>query len=101
VVGSAARYGVLSGSDRLSVDLTDLSAAADIHGFESSRVFPSIELIEEKSDAVYFDVREDGDVLWASPVQTWLELSAAGPREREAAKVLEMAILQGRAEDLL
>jgi hypothetical protein len=100
-VGSAARYGVLSGPDRLSVYVTDLKAAAEILGVESSRVFPNIELIEEKGDAVYFDVRDDGDVLWASPIQTWLELSVAGPRERAAAKVLEMAILEGRAEDLL
>jgi hypothetical protein len=98
--GSAGRYGVLSGPDQLPLYVTDLDAAADLLQVRATRVFPNIRLIEEKSAVVYFDARLRGVERWASPVQAWLELATGGPRERDAAGMLETALLQGRAEEM-
>jgi hypothetical protein len=98
--GSAGRYGVLSGPDQLSLYVTDLDAAASLLQVRATRVFPNIRLIEEKSDVVYFDIRLRGGEQWASPVQVWLELATGGPRERDAAGMLETALLQGHAEEM-
>ena len=68
---------------------------------KDSRVFPNVELIEKESDSSYFDARSEGAIRWSSPIQTWLELSLAGPREREAAQALEAALARGEAESLL
>jgi hypothetical protein len=94
-LGSAARYKVLSGSERLSLYVEDMETAVQSLEVAPGVVFPNLELIEEKDEAVYFDAREAEGVLWASPVQTWLELSTAGPREREAATGLEAMLLRG------
>lgn len=74
-----------------------------LEGFELGYygLFPNLQLIEEKSDVVYFDARQEGVARWASPIQAWLELSLGGPREREAAQSLEMALLKGQEDPLL
>ena len=100
-LGSAGRYHVLSGPDTLSLYVKELDAAREILDVKATSVFPNIELIEYKGDVVYFDAREDKGVLYASPVRTWLELAAGGPREREAAQVLEDSLLKGEGEKLL
>lgn len=98
-VGSAPHYGVLSGSDVLSVYVSDLQAALRAAPVHATRVFPTIRLIEERSDVPYFDARRAEGLLWASPVQTWLELASGGPRERQAAETLALAIKSGRVGD--
>ena len=95
-LGSASRYGVLSSSGRLYLYVSDLAKAAEMLGVEETRVFPDLELIEEKSDVVYFDARPADGRRWASPVQTWLELASAGPRERQAARTLEADLRDGK-----
>lgn len=99
-LGSAGRYGVLSGPESLSLYVTNLSEAADLLEVRATRVFPNVALFEEKSDLVYFDARRDGSALWASPIQAWLELARGGPREQDAAQTLETALIQGRGADL-
>ena len=97
-VNSAGRYGVLSTSEQLSVYVNDLDRAASVLGLEETRVFPNVELVETGSETPYFDARREGDVLWASPVQSWIELAIGGPRERDAATILERELMQGGAE---
>jgi hypothetical protein len=99
--GSAGRYRLLSGGEKLSLYVDDLQKAASLLEIKESRVFPNVELIEEESDPFYFDARVEGAIRWASPIQTWLELSLAGPREREAAQPLEIALAKGEADALL
>lgn len=99
-LGSAAKYRVLSGPDKLSLYVSDLDAAAEVVGMRETRAFPNIELIESKDDLTYFDARRQGNEVWASPIQTWLELATGGPREREAAQSLRVALAQGRGEEL-
>ena len=97
-LGSAARYRVLSGPDRLSLHVSNLAAAADLIEMRPTRVFPNMELVEDSYDLAYFDARREGKEVWASPVQTWLELAAGGPRERDAAQTLGTILAQSRGE---
>jgi hypothetical protein len=96
--GSAAHYGLLSGPDCTSLYVDDLEDACKLLKVRPTGVFPNIELFEEDGHTVYFDTRIDGDARWASPVQVWLELSVAGPREREAAEMLATELAKERAE---
>ncbi len=94
-LGSAVRYGATPGLVETSLYVSDLATAAELLELKETRVFPNLELIQETSDRVYFDARSDHGVLWASPLQSWLELASAGPREREAAEVLKAKLESG------
>jgi hypothetical protein len=96
--GSAGHYRVLSSQEKLSLYVDDFDSAINLLEIEPGPLFPNVELLEEPGDVVYFDARKDGDTLWASPIQTWLELSPGDPREQEAAKGLETLLLQGKGE---
>jgi len=99
--GSAGRYGLLSGPEKISLYVEDFDRACDLLDVTQSRVFPNIEIVEEKGEVVYFDARIAGAQRWASPIQVWLELTLSGPREREAAQTLEDILLRGEADTLI
>ena len=99
-IGSAAKYRFLSGPDKLSLYVDDIESTADLIEMNETHIFPNIELVEEKNDAVYFDARRNGNEVWASPIQCWLELVTDGPRERDAAQTLKAILAQSRGEDL-
>lgn len=99
-LGSAMRYGVLSTPRRLSLYVSDLAATRGLLGVQETHVFPNVELVEDGSEVAHFDRRVEGGIAWASPVQTWLELMKAGPREREAADALEQMLVQGGRDSL-
>ena len=99
-VGSASWYGLLSQPDMLSLYVSNIEMARELLEVEETRIFPNIELIEEGAPVVYFDGRPEAFQVWASPVQTWLELMSSGPREQEGAKGLEAALMDGRAATL-
>ena len=99
--GSAGHYRVLSGQDRWTVYVDDLQRARQCLEITPTPLFPNVELIEEAGDTVYFDARAQGPILWASPIQTWLELAHAGPRERAAADVLESIFRKGEGATLV
>jgi hypothetical protein len=62
-----------------------------------TRLFPNVELVEDSSPVPYFDTRSEGPERWASPVQTWLELSLGEPRERVAALQLRSKLALSEA----
>ena len=97
-LGSAQHYGALAGVDSLSLYVDDIDQAARLLEIQPGRPFANIELFEERKNVVYFDARREGDVRWASPIQTWLELASAGPRERQAAEALDALLLAGKAD---
>lgn len=97
---SAAHYRTLSEKDKLTLYVDDLNEAGRCLEIVADSMFPNVELIEEKNDLVYFDARQDGNALWSSPIQTWLELSLDGPRERKAAEGLESVFLKGEGAKL-
>jgi len=94
-MASAGYHKVLSGIDNLSLYVDNLQAAQGVLEVRPGKAFANITLIEDTKNAVYFDARREGVAVWASPIQTWLELTAAGPREREAALELESLWIQG------
>jgi len=94
-LGSATHYGVLSTADRPTIFVNDLEKTIDLLDARPTSVFPNLCLVETKSDVPFFDVRQEENKLWASPVQTWLELATGGPREREAAQELERDLIKG------
>ncbi len=95
-IASAGYYKVLSGVGRLSLYVDDIAPLLQILEIKEGRTFANIELIEAEKNLPYFDLREEGDALWASPIQTWLELAQGGPRESEAASAMAESILKGR-----
>ena len=97
-LGSAAHHGATTSLGGTSLHVSDLAAAAELLELKETRVFPNLELIQETADGVYFDARSENGVLWASPLQSWLELAFAGPRDREAAHVLKKALLGGASQ---
>lgn len=95
---SAERYRVLSNSGPLSLYVGDYDAALNALQVRQSRIFPNIELIETVSDIAYFDARTEEQSVWASPVQTWLELAHGGPREQDAAGSLATLLAKSEGE---
>lgn len=85
-IASAGHYGVLSGVERLSLYVDELEEIGRTLEIKEGRTFSNIELKEAEKNLSFFDTREDGFARWASPIQTWLELVQAGPREAEAAQ---------------
>jgi hypothetical protein len=100
-IASAGHYRVLSGVDNLSLYVDDLNRVKDLLEIRATRAFPNIQIYEERKHAVYFDARREGNIRWASPIQTWLELATAGPREQEAAEELEQLLQNGEGTTLV
>ncbi len=61
-------------------------------GTQSDR-FPTISIIDTEEASVYFDSRPSDGRVWASPVQTYLELMAGDKRDRETALQVKDPIL--------
>ena len=67
-------------------------------GEETDR-FENVVLIQSKRPIDYFDVRIGGQLPWASPLQTWLELMRGDKRDRETAnQVREFLLKDGDTE---
>lgn len=92
--GSAVHYTGLAGPERLQVYVSDLQRAREALRSRETVAFPNVELLETTDEAAYFDARENNGVLWASPLQTYLELSRASPRERDVATNLRKTLLR-------
>jgi hypothetical protein len=96
-VGSAPRYGALSIENATMLYVNDANATLKLLEATPTRTFPNVKLTETGSEIPYFDARDDGQQLWASPIQTWIELATGGPRERDAAAILEKELAKGMA----
>ena len=92
-LSSVSWYAVMQRSDILSVYCPRGTALLEqLNGDESDR-FPNFELLETDEQPVYFDVREENDFLWASPVQTYLELMTGDKRDQETADQVRSYLL--------
>ena len=100
-MASASQYGALSGIERLSFYVDELDATSDLLEVTEGRAFANIELIEARNNLPFFDCLVEGSAVWASSIQTWLELAQGGAREQEAAKSLELRLLEGGAEEMI
>lgn len=92
-VSSVARYAVMERGEVLSVYCPRLDMVMkQLSGSPSDR-FPNLELIETEDETVYFDARQEGDLWWASSVQTFLELMAGDKRDQETAEQVKAYIV--------
>lgn len=92
-ISSVGRYAVMQRGEPLTVYCPRLELLLDrLAGTQTER-FPNLELIETEDETVYFDFRKDGDFIWASPVQTYLELMAGDKRDQETAAQVRSFIL--------
>jgi hypothetical protein len=91
---SVSQYAVMQRGDLLSVYCPRLEPMLErIPGIREDR-FPNLELVETEDETVYFDVRQEGDFRWASPVQVYVELMAGDKRDRETAEQVKSLLLE-------
>ena len=92
---STDRYAVMGREERVRF-YTDSSVIllGTLGGeFTEGERFANLELIETDDPTAYFDVRRRGDLPFASPVQTYLELASGDKRELETAEQVRALIL--------
>lgn len=91
----AVRYAQVPTSDRYPpVYVESLDELADSIAFERTDRFANVEFWQTRDPLVYFDRRRIEDVWWSSPVQTYLELTQGGIRDREFASELRVRLLE-------
>jgi hypothetical protein len=61
--------------------------------FTAGERFANVELIETDDPTAYFDARRRGELPFASPIQTYLELASGEKREQETAEQVRGLIL--------
>ena len=96
---STDRYAIMGREDRIRLYCASVSAIEESLGpdFKPGDRFANVELLETDEPTVYFDIRRDGHVPFASAIQTFLELSAGDKREQETAEQVRALILtEGR-----
>jgi len=95
--GGALRYAQIPASDRYPpIYVESLDELVDPIAFQRMERFANVEFRETRDPLVYFDRRRVEDVWWSSPVQTYLELTQGGIRDREFAAELRVRLLEGK-----
>jgi hypothetical protein len=84
-LSSVSMYAVMQAGETISIYCPDPEGwLANVPGSRADR-FPTISLIRTDDASVYFDARKEKGLVWASPVQTYLELSSGDKRDQETA----------------
>ncbi len=96
---SVSRYAVMQSGDTLRIYCPDPKDwLAKLPGDQSDR-FPTFSIIQTEDASVYFDARSHEGIIWASPVQTYLELMKGDKRDQETAAQVRDTILRQLKED--
>ena len=92
---SSLRYSSMAREDTRSFYCTSMDSILRHLGpaIRESNSFPDIELLETEDETVYFDVRQEEELPWASPIQSYLELVAGDKRDQETATAIRERIL--------
>lgn len=93
---SLSNYAVAGRSEQIVLYTSDLPRTLDrwADQVEQTDRFPDIELKETDDPTVYFDLRSNQGLSWASPVQVFLECMAGEKRDRDAAGQVRELILR-------
>lgn len=92
-VSSVSLYAVMQAGQTPSLYCPDPEALlAKMPGARTER-FPTFTVIQTEEASLYFDARREKDMVFASPVQTYLELMAGDKRDQETAQQLKESIL--------
>jgi hypothetical protein len=94
---SAEAYAVMAREPMQKFYCSDIDGAIRSLGDDIRETdrFANVTLLESQDDVVYFDCRPG---LWASPIQSYLELIAGDKRERETAAQVRRVILEQRSQ---
>lgn len=93
-LASVSRYAVMQTGDRFSVYCPDPDGwVKGLPGIRDDR-FPNLSVIKNTEAAVFFDARTVKGQVWASPVQTYLELISGDKRDQETALQVKEVILR-------
>ena len=91
---SVSKYAVMQREDTISIYCPDPESwLTNVPGSRTDR-FPTISVIRTDDLSVYFDARKESGLVWASPVQTYLELMAGDKRDRDTASQVRELILR-------
>lgn len=93
-LSSVSRYAVMQRGEMLSLYCPKIGPLQKILRATETDRFPNVELIETSNEPLYFDAQRTEGVLWASPVQTYLELMAGDKRDRETAGQVKDKLLR-------
>lgn len=97
-LSSVSQYAAMQRGDVLSVYCPRLEGLLERLGGREDDRFPNLELLETDDETVYFDARQGGNFLWASPIQVYLELMTGDKRDRETAGQVKEVILKGSTQ---
>ena len=96
---SVSRYAVMQAGETLSIYCPDPKGwLSKLPGTPADR-FPTLSIIQTEDAPVYFDARQDEGLVWASPLQTYLELMAGDKRDQETALQVKELIVRQLGED--
>jgi hypothetical protein len=96
---SVSRYAVMQAGETLSIYCPDPKGwLSKLPGIPADR-FPTLSIIQTEDASVYFDARQDEGLVWASPLQTYLELMAGDKRDQETALQVKDLISRQLGED--
>jgi hypothetical protein len=92
-LSSVSRYAIMQREEKLSVYCPRGEELLSLLDPMASSRFPNLEIIDTMNATAYFDAREEQGFLWASPVQTYLELMSGDKRDQEAAGQVKSLLL--------
>lgn len=94
--GGERAWTVFPGSEQvLSVYVEELDDLTEPLDLTETRRFPDLELLETGDELVFFDRRCQDELIWTSPLQTYLELATGDKREREIASGMREDLVTG------
>lgn len=96
-LASVSRYAVMQRDDKLSVYCPrseDLLAKFPKAQVQMDDRFPNFEVVEMKEPVPYFDAVMEDNLLWSSPLQTYLELILGDKRDQDTATQVKEYILK-------
>jgi hypothetical protein len=94
-LSSVSQYAVMQREGKLSVYCPlDQELASALPLTTSASRFPNLEIIASMDPTVYFDAQKIDGFLWASPVQTFLELMHGDKRDQETGEEIKKSILR-------
>jgi hypothetical protein len=93
-MSSVQQYTVMQRTEVLSVYCPDIDALLERLAVDTRSRFPNLELIETEDETVFFDVRQEENFNWASPIQVYLELMAGDKRDKETAEAVMSYIIE-------
>jgi hypothetical protein len=100
-LSSVSRYAIMQREEKLSVYCPRGEELLSLLAPTASSRFPNLEIIDTMDATAYFDAREEQGFMWASPVQTYLELMRGDKRDQEVAGQIKSFLLDqiGKARE--